>query len=315
VTDVNMEDQIIQNTRTTNLDQKSSVPTVIHKSKVMANVLQLVDKVSKTEDTTVLITGESGTGKELVAKTIHYKSKRCNNPFIAVNCGSIPETLIENELFGHEKGSFTGAGERKKGKFELAKGGTLFLDEVGELSPSAQVKLLRVIQEREFERVGGYESISVDVRLITATNRNLEQDMKDGKFREDLYHRIKVFTIYMPSLRERKEDIPLLVEHFADKLNANLGRTISFPDKVINILVDYSWRGNVRELKNAMEAMIIKASGNTINIDDIPQNISQDINSGIKKVPEFNQEAQKYRNLVEWIVKEEIYLKGEQCED
>lgn len=310
-----MEDQINKNTKTTNLDQNNSVPTIIYKSKVMSDVLQLVGKVSKTEDTTVLITGDSGTGKELIAQTIHNNSSRKNMSFIAINCGAIAETLIESELFGHEKGAFTDATFRKIGKFEQANGGTLFLDEVGDLSQSAQVKLLRVIQENEFERIGGSETIHVDVRLVTATNRNLEQDIKAGRFREDLYHRIKVFTIHMPSLRERKEDIPSLIEHFADKLNAKLGRTISFSDKVINVLVDYSWPGNVRELINTMEAMIIKASGNIISIDDIPQNIFQDINSGIKKVSEFNQEAQKYRNLVEWFIKEEIYLKGKQCED
>ncbi len=312
--DVKVENKNNNNSKITNLNPHSSVPTIISNSKVMTDVLELVDKVSKTENTTVLITGESGTGKELIARAIHNNSSRRDNPFIAINCGAITETLIESELFGHEKGAFTGAIGQKKGKFEQANGGTLFLDEVGELSPSAQVQLLRVLQAHEFQRVGGSEIVRVDVRLLTATNRNLEEDIKAGRFRNDLYHRIKVFTIHMPSLRKRKEDIPLLIEYFVDMFNTKLGRTISIPGKVVNVLVDYSWPGNVRELLNTMETMMIKASGNTISIDNIPQNIFQNSNLEKETVPAFNQEAQNYRNLVEWILKEENYLKGKQCE-
>lgn len=205
--DEKKENQINNNSKKTNLVQHDSVPTIICNSKVMTDVLELVDKVSKKENTTVLITGESGTGKELIARAIHNNGSRRDNPFIAINCGAITETLIESELFGHEKGAFTGAIGQKKGKFEQANGGTLFLDEVGELSQSAQVKLLRVIQAHEFQRVGGSETIHVDVRLVTATNRNLEQDMKDGRFREDLYYRINVIPIFLPSLRGRKTSL------------------------------------------------------------------------------------------------------------
>ncbi len=312
-----MEDQIKNNSKIINFDPDSSSPTIIYKSKVMTGVLELLEKASRTENTTVLITGESGTGKELVARAIHYKSKRCNNPLIAVNCASIPETLIESELFGHEKGSFTGAGERKKGKFELAQGGTLFLDEVGELSPSAQVKLLRVIQEREFERIGGSESISVDVRLITATNRNLEQDMKDGKFREDLYYRIKVIPIRLPALRERMEDIPLLIEFFMNAYNMKESCSISIQNDVIDTFArsQYPWPGNIRELQYNIERMMAMGNGITINSDDIPPEIISGNNGLIETEPVFNRDARSYRKLVEWVLKEQNYLKGKQCEE
>jgi transcriptional regulator with PAS, ATPase and Fis domain len=244
---------------------------IIHKSSVMAGILRSVDKVAPY-NTNVLITGESGTGKELIARAIHDESPRRDRPFIAINCGAIPDNLLESELFGYEKGAFTGAEKEKKGKFELAEGGTLFLDEVGELSKSAQLKLLRVLQERETVRLGGVKIIPVDVRIVAATNRDLKVAVKDGSFREDLYYRINVFPIHLPPLRERKEDIPLLIKHFLAKFSVKLERSIPNVEKdATAILCDYDWPGNVRELKNVIEAAVINSNGETITFNDIPQ--------------------------------------------
>jgi len=223
----------------------------------MRAIRSVIESIADT-DTTVLIRGESGVGKDLVARAVHAASTCRHGPFIKVNCAAIPQGLLESELFGHEKGAFTGASGLKQGKFELADGGTLFLDEIGELSPSTQARLLRVVQEREFERLGGTSTIGVDVRLITATNKDLERAQLEGTFREDLYYRLNVFTIWVPPLRERADDVPVLVEHFVKQFCAeNNFRTPSFAPAALEALKRHPWRGNVRELKNAVERLLI----------------------------------------------------------
>ncbi|MHB8072924.1 sigma-54-dependent transcriptional regulator [Desulfosporosinus fructosivorans] len=241
---------------------------LVGNSDTMKAVKHLVERVSLTP-ATVLIQGESGTGKELVAHAIHTLSPRVNGPFIRVNCAALTETLLESELFGHEKGAFTGAQARKAGRFELADGGTLFLDEIGELSFNVQAKLLRVLQERTFERVGGVKTIKVDVRIIAATNRDLLKDAQEGRFREDLYYRLSVFPISVPPLREHREDIPFLVEHFLEKLKT-YGRSKALGPGVLTQLEAYSWPGNVRELENVMERMLIISQGAVIGVDALP---------------------------------------------
>jgi Nif-specific regulatory protein len=229
---------------------------------------RVFDQVAQVVGTgaTVLIRGESGTGKELIAHALHHHSPRAGKPFVRVNCAALPETLVESELFGYERGAFTGAQARRKGRFELADGGTLFLDEIGELSPSTQAKLLRVIQEREFERLGGTATIPVDVRLITATNKNLEAALGDGSFREDLYYRLNVFTICVPPLRERKSDVLLLADHFVEKYARLHGRSIKrISTPAIDMLVSYHWPGNVRELENTIERAVLVADGDVIH--------------------------------------------------
>jgi Nif-specific regulatory protein len=213
----------------------------------------------------MLLRGESGTGKEVVARAIHYLSPRKDGPFIKLNCAALSETLLESELFGHEKGAFTGAQSERKGRFELAHGGTLFLDEIGEISPSFQTKLLRVLQEREFERVGGSRSIKVDVRLITATNRDLEKAVSKGDFRADLYYRINVVSIFIPPLRERREDIPYLVEHFLEKFRLENNRELTISPRALNIMINCFWPGNVRELENCVERTATMMRGEVID--------------------------------------------------
>ncbi|MDH3207681.1 MAG: sigma 54-interacting transcriptional regulator [Gemmatimonadota bacterium] len=252
------------------LREKYEFRNIIGNSSQMRDVYQQIAQVAGSP-TTVMIRGESGTGKEMVAHAIHYNSARADGPFIKVNCGALPDTLIESELFGYEPGAFTDAREQKKGRFELADGGTLFLDEIGELSPSTQVKVLRALQEKEFERLGGVQSIRVDVRLITATNRDLESAMKQGSFREDLYYRLNVFSIFMPALRDRKPDILLLADHFAEKYATVLGksvRRISTP--AIDMLMAYHWPGNVRELENCVERAVLVCQGSVIHGHDLP---------------------------------------------
>jgi transcriptional regulator with PAS, ATPase and Fis domain len=222
----------------------------------------------------VLIHGESGTGKELIARAIHYNGKRKENPFVVVNCASIPRELLESELFGHERGAFTGAHQRKIGKFELARGGTLFLDEIGEMEMDLQAKILRVIQEKEFERIGGNEVIKTDVRIISATNKNLKEEVKNKRFREDLYYRLSSFPIYIPPLRERKSDILVLTEHFIKKFNKKLNKNIKgITKRALKLFYDYDWPGNVRELENTLERCVVLADGDMIDIDVLPQNI------------------------------------------
>ncbi len=246
---------------------------IVGSSKAMQEVFGLVEKVADT-DSTVLITGESGTGKELIAHAIHYASDRKDGPFIPVNCAAIPEELLESELFGHEKGAFTHAIKTRIGRFELANKGTIFLDEIGEMSPSLQVKLLRVLQERKFERVGGVKTISVDIRVVSATNQDLEIAVKEGRFREDLFYRLNVIPIHVPPLRERRSDIPLLAKHFLKKYCSGKKRCVEgITDEALDILTRYDWPGNVRELENIMERMVILANGKMITKDDLPYQI------------------------------------------
>ncbi|MFZ5587500.1 MAG: sigma-54-dependent transcriptional regulator [Thermodesulfobacteriota bacterium] len=246
---------------------------IIGDCRAMRSVFAVVAKVAATK-ATVLITGESGTGKELIARAIHDQSPRAEEPFVAVNCMALTETLLESELFGHEKGSFTGASARRKGRFELADKGTLFLDEVGEIAPSLQVKLLRVLQERTFERVGGNQPISVDVRIVAATNRDLAAAVAQGRFREDLFYRLNVVRVELPPLRERKEDLPALVAHFVRRYAAEMGRAApAVSPEAMALIYDYAWPGNVRELENALERAVIMA-GDEIRPQDLPLEVS-----------------------------------------
>ncbi|MBI5968234.1 MAG: sigma-54-dependent Fis family transcriptional regulator [Deltaproteobacteria bacterium] len=252
------------------VEQQYSFDNIIGRSKEMREIYATIRQIAE-KNSTVLIHGESGTGKELVARAIHYNSARKDRPFVAVNCAAIPETLIESELFGHEKGAFTDAQSRRIGHFELAHQGTLFLDEISELSLPTQAKILRSLQEREFVRVGGGKTISVDVRLISATNKNLEELMAKGSFRSDLYYRINVVPLTIPPLRKRKEDIPLLAQHFLDK-HAGPGKKKISPE-AMDILVAYDWPGNVRELENIIERIVVLTNADTIGPNDLPSSL------------------------------------------
>ena len=251
------------------LHGKYRLDNVIGQSKVMQAVFAEVHQAAPGKST-VLLRGESGTGKEVIARAIHYLSSRKDKPFIKVNCAALSETLLESELFGHEKGSFTGATQERKGRFELAHGGTLFLDEIGDITPSFQTKLLRVLQEREFERVGGNRPIKVDIRLITATNRNLEEAVSKGEFRADLYYRINVVSIFLPPLRERREDIPLLVDHFLQEFNQENQKKLTITPEALKVMLDCYWPGNVRELENCVERTMTMARGSVIQQLDLP---------------------------------------------
>jgi formate hydrogenlyase transcriptional activator len=250
------------------IDEASMFEEIVGTSPALQTVLSRISKVAPT-DSTVLITGETGTGKELVARAIHRRSKRASRAFVSVNCAAIPRDLIASELFGHEKGAFTGAMQRRVGRFELAEGGTIFLDEVGELLPETQVALLRVLQEREFERVGGRQSIRVDVRVIAATNRDLKAAVADSAFREDLYYRLNVFPLEIPPLRARRTDIPLLVEYFIDRYARKAGKNIRSVDKkTLQLLLSYPWPGNIRELQNVIERSVIVCDTETFTVDE-----------------------------------------------
>lgn len=254
---------------------------IIGKSSAMQDVFELIRKIAPTT-ATVLIEGESGTGKELVAKSLHFNSPRCEKPFIAVNCSAFAESLLESELFGHEKGAFTGAVSMKKGRFELAEGGTLFLDEIGELSANLQVKLLRVLQEKTFERVGGEKTITANIRIIAATNKHLEDEAKAGRFREDLYYRLNVLYLHLPPLRERIEDIRLLAGHFikkyADERKSDIPVT-GMDRETERLFYDYHWPGNVRELENVIERAVILCPGDTITVSDLPRNFKEELSN------------------------------------
>jgi DNA-binding NtrC family response regulator len=250
------------------LTKQYSFHDIISKSPRMGEIFQLVRDVASLRST-VLIQGDSGTGKELVARAIHYSGDRAHKAFIGVSCAALAETLLESELFGHEKGSFTGATAQKKGKFELAEGGTIFLDEIGDISPKLQLNLLRVLQERNFYRVGGSEQIEVDVRVIAATNRDLEAAVKEGKFRDDLYYRLNVINIRIPPLRERREDIPLLAQHFVERIAHELGKEVgSLTESALGILMNHDWPGNVRELENAIERSIVACRNTVLGEED-----------------------------------------------
>jgi transcriptional regulator with PAS, ATPase and Fis domain len=250
---------------------------------VMEKILSISQRVAST-DSTVLIMGESGTGKELIARFIHANSKRANQPFIAVNCGAIPPDLLESEMFGHERGAFTGAVGTRMGMFQLANGGSIFLDEIGEMSATLQVKLLRVLQEREIRPVGSDRSVRVDVRVIAASNRDLSMEVEKGRFREDLFYRLQVIPILLPPLRERRSDIPVLVQHFLDKYNAkHEGRSCHVADDAMVHLWEYDWPGNVRELENLIERMVVLSEDGVIRVDNLPPNIRSFISE--KKIP------------------------------
>ncbi len=242
---------------------------MIGSSPAIVKLKEEIDRAAPA-DSWVLILGENGTGKELVARSLHKQSRRNNQPFVEVNCAAIPSELIESELFGHEKGSFTGATERKRGKFDLANNGTLFLDEIGDMSMNTQAKILRILQEQRFERVGGSQTIQVDVRVLTATNKNLEEEIANGNFRQDLYYRLNVIPLYVPPLRERKEDIPQLIEHFlAMYAVLNNGNKKIITEGAVKKLMQHDWPGNVRELKNILERLVIMTPGNTITADNV----------------------------------------------
>jgi two-component system response regulator AtoC len=250
--------------------QKFNFSNIIAQSKSMLDIFETVKRLTNF-NTTILITGESGTGKELIARAIHYNSNRKHKPFVAINCGAIPENLMESELFGHKKGSFTDATRDKKGLFEEASGGTIFLDEIGELPLHLQVKLLRALQEQSIRRVGDEETINVDLRIIAATLRNLEDDIIEGRFRDDLYYRLNVVSVSIPPLRERKEDVKILTEHFLVKHCKNLGfETKIITEKAMECLMNYKWRGNVRELENCIERAVVLSESNCIDLENLP---------------------------------------------
>ncbi|HEY0093297.1 MAG TPA: sigma-54 dependent transcriptional regulator, partial [Archangium sp.] len=257
----NLREQVRQRTRFHN---------IIGEASQLQSIYDVVRRAASTR-ATVLILGESGTGKELIAQAIHQESQRRDKPFVKVHCAALSESLLESELFGHEKGAFTGAVARKEGRFELADGGTLFLDEIGEIAPSVQVKLLRVLQQREFERVGGTQSLKVDVRIVAATHRDLVAEVKAGKFREDLYYRLNVVAVTLPPLRERKSDIPALVNHFLEKYSDSYGKEVrGLAPGTLQALLSYDWPGNIRELENAIERAVVLAPGNELTTDDLP---------------------------------------------
>jgi DNA-binding NtrC family response regulator len=259
------------------LDTRYGLESLVGNAPGMHQVFDIVRQAAPSQ-ATVLIQGESGTGKELVAHAIHRLSTRSNGPFVPVHCAALSPTLLESEFFGHEKGAFTGAVARRKGRFEMADGGTLFLDEVSEIDPALQVKLLRAIEERRFERVGGAETVEVDIRLVAATNRNLKQFVAEGRFREDLFFRLDVVNILLPPLRERLEDVPLLCDHFLRQFAEQNRKTLDgFTPDTVNILSAYSWPGNVRELRNTIEKMVVLSRGNRLTSRDIPRNIREQV--------------------------------------
>ena len=262
------------------LENKYRITDIIGNSNKMREVYQMISQVSKS-NATVLVRGESGTGKELVANSIHYNSLRAKGPFVKVNCAALPANLIESELFGHEKGAFTGAVKKKLGKFELANKGTLFLDEIGSIDQDVQVRLLRVLQEKEFERVGGHRTIKIDVRIIAATNKNLEDAVENESFRGDLYYRLNVFPIYMPPLRERKTDILLLADYFLEKYAKENNKSIKrFSTPSIDMLIDYHWPGNVRELENCIERAVLLCEEGVIHSYNLPPTLQTGTESG-----------------------------------
>jgi sigma-54 specific flagellar transcriptional regulator A len=266
--------------------------SLVGQSRGIQEVRHLIEQVSGT-DASVLILGESGTGKEVVARNIHYHSKYRNGPFVPINCGAIPAELLESELFGHEKGAFTGALTSRKGRFELAEGGTIFLDEIGDMPMPMQVKLLRVLQERCFERVGGNTTIKVNVRVVAATHRNLENMIEDGIFREDLFYRLNVFPIEMPALKERKQDIPLLLQELMTRLEAEGGQPICFTPRAINSLMEHHWPGNVRELANLVERMVILYPNSLVDVNHLPTKYRY------SDIPEFQPESNPFISVEE----------------
>lgn len=267
------------------LDAKASFESIIGKSTEMQRIFQMVRKAADAK-ASVLITGESGTGKELIANALHNLSPRKNNPFIKVHCAALSETLLESELFGHEKGAFTGAASRKRGRFELANTGSIFLDEIGEINQNVQIKILRVLQDKRFERVGGEETLEVDVRVIAATNRNLAEEIAQGRFREDLFYRLNVVHIQVPPLRDRKDDIPLMLNAFLDEFNRENNKSITgFDSRSRSALYKYDWPGNIRQLRNCVESAVVMCSGNEITLEDLPPTVRGAAESNVIQVP------------------------------
>ena len=267
------------------LEVKNSFGSMIGKNSEMQKLFELIRKVAPSK-ASVLITGESGVGKELVADAVHKLSPRKDGSFIKVHCAALSESLLESELFGHEKGAYTGADGMKKGRFELAHGGTIFLDEIGEINQATQVKILRVLQEKKFERVGGEETITVDVRIVAATNRSLEEEVKAGHFREDLYYRLNVVHLYVPPLRERKDDIPLLVDHFLREFARENGKNVTtIEPRARAALYKYDWPGNIRQLRNCMESAVVMCSGSEIMIEDLPPSVSGSSSEASVSIP------------------------------
>lgn len=267
------------------MEKSRSFEHIIGKSAEMQKIFQKVRRVADSK-ASVLITGESGVGKELITDAIHNLSSRKDKPFIKVHCAALSESLLESELFGHEKGAFTGATGRKHGRFELANGGTIFLDEIGEINQNVQIKILRVLQEKQFERVGGEETLSVDVRVIAATNKDLEKEVREGRFREDLFYRLNVVQIEVPPLRERKDDIPLMIASFIKEASEENGKNIMGVDaKARSALYRYDWPGNIRQLKNCIESAVVMCEGDTITLNDLPPSISQVSEEAVIKVP------------------------------
>lgn len=297
------------------LKSKHKIQNMIGQSRPMQHVFKNVNIVAKS-NATVLIRGESGTGKELIARAIHFNSERSKNPYITLNCTSLPETLLETELFGHEKGSYTGATSARKGRFELANTGTIFLDEIGDIPISTQVKLLRVLQEKKFERLGGSTTIPVDIRIIAATNRNLEELSSKGKFREDLYYRLNVVPIFLPSLRDRREDIPLLIDHFMTKFNRENDKTVEVSDAVYKYLVNYDWPGNVRELENAIQRLVILSDDEIADTSLLPVEIRSFQGSTLDNSRSYKPEETRHYTLtgsVEDLEKEKIIEALKKC--
>jgi DNA-binding NtrC family response regulator len=268
----------------TEVGQRYSLANIIGRSPEMQEIFKTVLTVAPLK-TTVLITGESGTGKELIAKAIHYQSPRADKPLVTINCATIPEALLESELFGHEKGAFTDAHTRKLGQFELADQGTIFLDEIGEMNPATQAKLLRVLEHSEFIHIGGTRSIHVDVRIVAATNRDLAQAMKDGTFRSDLYYRLNVVSLHLPPLRQRREDLALLIRHFTHEKAKEMGMPErTFSQEAVDLLMRYPWPGNVRELENVIERILVLSDRNPLTPDDLPEHIRlAQVNAGSLK--------------------------------
>ena len=264
---------------------------IIGQSDKMQEVFRLVESVADS-DSTILINGETGTGKGLIAKAIHNKSHRKDKPFIQINCGAIPENLLESELFGHVRGAFTGATSPKQGKFEVANGGTIFLDEIGDMSSDLQVKILRVLEEKEFEQVGGCKTINVNVRIIAATHRDLEEEVQKGRFREDLFYRLYVIPINLPTLKERKSDIPLLITHFLNHFNEKNNRAVeAVSEEAMGIIMNLSWKGNVRELKNMVEGLVVLKGSGEIAPRDIPKRLMKKYETITLPEVEFSQEG------------------------
>lgn len=287
---------------------KEKVPhNFVFRSKKMEEIMELIKRISVV-DSTVMITGETGVGKDVIAKMIHYYSSRANHPFVKINCGAIPENLLEAELFGHEKGAFSGAVNAKEGLFETANKGILFLDEILELCPRLQVKLLHVLQEKQFNRIGGRKPINVDVRIIAATNRNLKEEISQGNFREDLYYRLNVIPLFIPPLRERKEDLTDLIFHFLEVFNKKYSKNTSFKPELIELFLSYDWPGNIRELQNTIEQLVVMASKEEIGTEKLPEHLSE-----FKNTKNFKNNQIKINDIVplydaiDYVEKEIIY--------